>query len=229
MTATGSLPGLLGSHLADHDTMGRLRLTAGGAGVVLGINRHSAPVTARLFRPGRPTSVVLVGGLRCAQLLTYRVTGIGAQVLVQSSRQGAWRELARAVPPPTVRFAPPGAPLDVRPTPFRPQLVVHDAGQTVSEPDPAGRGGWQASLTICDELNSWDVDTVSRADLVLMQPLSPAEAALASGALGLREVEQWLSKLRADMLTLVSNATPSWVVLGATAAETQVVGSPNRR
>jgi hypothetical protein len=227
MTAPVSLPGQLGTHLADHDTMGRLRLSGGGSGVVLGINRHSAPVAARLFRPGRPTSVVFVGGLRCAQLLVYRAIAVGAQANVQSGRQGAWREISRAVPPPSIRFTAPGAPLDVPATPFSPQMLVNDAGQTGHRQE--AHSGWQATLTVLDELNTWDVEALGRADLVLMQPLSPAEAKTAAGALGLHDVEQWLTKLRADMLTLVSTGTPSWVVLAATAAETQVVGSPNRR
>ena len=72
---------------------------------------------------------------------------------------------------------------------------------------------------IRDELTMADVDAVSRADLVVLQPLRPDEAALAGTALGLGDSAEWLTRIRDDM---VACGQPAGAALGAT------LGHPDR-
>lgn len=202
-----------------------LEVETGGAGLVLGLNRQHVPVTARLFRP-EPTRAVMVGGLRCAQLLAFRAIALGVRVVVQSARPAAWEGFARAVEG-SVGFVAPGLRIGTQATATRPLLVILDVGPTVGEMDQASIG-WQATVTVRDELTAWDVDTLVRADLVVLQPLTEVEAALAASALGLSEVQEWLSRIRADMVTLISRGTLRWALLSPTAIERQLIGTPTR-
>lgn len=69
-------------------------LTLGGAGLMVGANRHGGAVTVRLFR-AEGTRLVLVGGLAAAQLLVLRALALGAGVLVQTGRPRAWEPFVR--------------------------------------------------------------------------------------------------------------------------------------
>ncbi|MGH3648595.1 MAG: hypothetical protein ACRDTM_15655 [Micromonosporaceae bacterium] len=217
--------GELGAHVTGHAALGNLELNTGGAGLLLGLNRQNSPVTARLFRP-EPTRAMLVGGLACVQLLAYRALALGVRVVVQSARAAAWERFASGAGG-GVGFIAPGAAIDTPATATFPQLVIIDVGPSVGELD-AQAGSWRSTLTVRDELTAWDVDTLTRADVAVMQPLSEVEAALAASALGLHEVQEWMSRIRADMVTLVSHGTVRWALLAASPAEQQIVGNPTR-
>ncbi|WP_328340840.1 type VII secretion protein EccE [Micromonospora sp. NBC_00421] len=202
-------------------------LTLDGAGLMVGANRHGGAVTVRLFR-AEGTRLVLVGGLAAAQLLVLRALALGAGVVVQTGRPRAWEPFVRGVGGqqggvavvPTGRAVGAGSPL-------RPLLVVSDAGTPVGEPAPGV--GWVSTLVVRDELTPTDVDTLGRADLAVLQPLDPAEAALAGTALGLGGSAEWLTRVRADMVAVVNRRALRWALLSPTPIESQLVGRPGRR
>jgi type VII secretion protein EccE len=207
-----------------------LELTFGAAGLMIGANRRRSAVVVRLFR-AEATRVMLVGGVRAAQLVVLRALALGARVVVQTARPGSWEPFVRGVggPGETIPLVPPGAPVGGPPgTPLRPRLVVVDVGPVAADQQPGP--GWQATLVVRDELGPVDVDALSRSDLVMLQPLGPDEAALAGAALGLSaESTEWLSRIQADMVGLVNRRVLRWVLLSATPVEAQLVGSPTRR
>jgi hypothetical protein len=166
---------------------------------------------------------MLVGGLSCVQLLAYRALALGVRVVVQSARPVAWERFATEAGG-GVGFIPPGTAIDQPASAMFPQLVIIDVGPSVGELD-AQAGTWRATLTVRDELTAWDVDLLMRADVAVMQPLSEVEAALAASTLGLHEVQEWMTRIRADMVTLASHGTVRWALLAASPAEEQVVGN----
>jgi type VII secretion protein EccE len=190
------------------------------AGLVVGRNRRGEPVVLRLVRP-EPTRVLLVGGIRVAQLLALRALALGIQVVVQTWQPDAWEPFARAVslPGDPILLVPPEVPpADA----YTPQLVVLDGGPVPPEMP------WRTVLALRDGLSDADVDLVSRADLAILQPLSPAEAALAGTALGLGEGQEWLARIGADMVGLVNRRAVRFARLAATPWELQLAGSPER-
>jgi hypothetical protein len=204
-----------------------LQLPAGGAGLMLGVNRYAEPVVIALFRP-EPTQVVLVGGLPAAETVAVRTLALGAQVIVQSGRSEAWEPFQRGVGGRTEGFVlvPPGRQVDLPPaTPLRPQLVVLDAVST----DPVAPSPWRATLLVRDRLTDPDVDTLASADVVLLQPLSKAEAAVAGAALGVSGSIEWLTRIRADMLAVVAaRRTVRWALVSTTPIEQQLIGPITR-
>ncbi|WP_433230733.1 type VII secretion protein EccE [Micromonospora sp. CA-248260] len=202
-------------------------LTLGGAGLMVGANRHGGAVTVRLFR-AEGTRLVLVGGLAAAQLLVLRSLALGAGVLVQTGRPRSWEPFVRGVGGQQggVVVVPTGRPPGATGSPLRPLLVVVDAG-TMAEPPPGA--AWVSTLVVRDELTPLDVDTLGRADLAVLQPLDPAEAALAGTALGLGGSAEWLTRIRDDMVAVVNRRALRWALLSPTAIESQLVGRPGRR
>jgi type VII secretion protein EccE len=200
-----------------------------GSGVMLGRNRRGSPVTARLIRP-EPTRVLVVGGVRAAEMLTVRALALGVHVLVQTGRPYAWEPFLRAVslPSDAIAIVPPGRPVPLPPGSRQaPQLVVVDVGPGMGDP-PAGEAPWRTTVVLRDDLAAADVETLARADLVVLQPLRPDEAALAGAALGLGEGQEWLTRIRADMIGVVNRRAVRFAVLSATPLEQQLVGSPER-
>jgi hypothetical protein len=200
-----------------------------GAGVMLGRNRRGSPVTARLIRP-EPTRVLLVGGVRAAELLTLRALALGAHVLVQTGRPYAWEPFLRAVslPSDAIAMVPPGQPVALHPAGrLAPQLVVVDAGPGVGDP-PAGEAPWRTTVVVRDDLAAADVDPLARADLVILQPLRPDEAVLAGATLGLGDGQEWLTRIRADMIGVVNRRAVRFALLSATPLEQQLIGAPDR-
>ncbi|MFF0718910.1 type VII secretion protein EccE [Micromonospora sp. NPDC003816] len=203
-------------------------LPYGSAGLMLGTNRHGAPVTVRLFRP-ESTRVMLVGGLPTAQLLAVRAMALGARVVVQTTRPHAWEPFARGVGVPgrTIALLPPDRPAEgPAATPLAPVLVVRDA----PPPPPGPRPGaaWQATLLVREELTPADADGLARADLVVLSPLSRAESAVAGGALGLGDAARWLARSRPDMVAVVNRRALRWALLAITPIEAQLIGAPLR-
>ncbi|WP_425255628.1 type VII secretion protein EccE [Micromonospora chaiyaphumensis] len=198
------------------------------SGLMVGANRHGGAVTVRLFRPA-PTRLLLVGGVHAAQLLTLRALALGARVAVQTTRPRVWEPFVRGVGAPggAVPLVPPGRPVGGAPgTPLRPLLLVVDAGPVPPEVGPAA--AWQSVLVVRDELTRADTAALARADLAILQPLDPGEAALAGAALGLGASAEWLTRIRDDMVAVVNRRALRWALLARTPIESQLVGRPAR-
>jgi type VII secretion protein EccE len=208
--------------------LGGLELAVGHAGLMIGANRHGAPVLARLFRP-EPTRALLVGGLPAAQVLVLRAMALGAGLAIQTARPQAWEPFLRAVAGPgqPIPVLPPGRAVSApQATALAPLLIVVDAGAVPAEEPPIV--GWQANLAVRGEVSPGDVDALSRADLVVLQPLRPDEVALAGAALGLGENAEWLARIRHDMVGVVHRRSVRWALLSATAVEAGLVGRLER-
>ncbi|NES26253.1 type VII secretion protein EccE [Micromonospora terminaliae] len=205
-----------------------LEFAVGDSGLMVGANRHGGAVTVRLFRP-TTTRLLLVGGVRAAQLLTLRALALGARVAVQTTRPRVWEPFVRGVGTPggAVPLVPPGRPVGGAPgTPLRPLLLVVDAGPVPAETGPAA--AWQSVLVVRDELTPADTATLARADLAVLQPLDPGEAELAGAALGLGAAAEWLTRIRDDMVAVVNRRALRWALLSPTPIESQLVGRPVR-
>ncbi|MGC4804819.1 type VII secretion protein EccE [Micromonospora sp. DT233] len=206
-----------------------LELSIGGAGLMVGANRRGGAVTIRLFR-AEGTRLMLVGGVRAAQLLALRAMASGARVVVQTTRPRAWEPFVRGVGAPggPIPVLPPGRPVaGVAASVLRPLLLVVDGGPAPAAAGPAP--SWQSTLVLRDELTPADVDSLGRADLAVLQPLSPAEATLAGAALGLGGSAQWLTRIREDMVAVVNRRALRWALLSPTPIEAQLIGRPARR
>jgi hypothetical protein len=226
------LPGLaatlpLGTAPADlADLPCGLPVRVGHGGVVLGVDRHEEPVTVRLFRR-EPTRAVLVGGLACAQLISFRALAAGARVIVQTGRPQAWEPFVRGASDSgdTLVLVAANRALDPGPaTALRPQLLVKDA-TTPAGGVPGPDSPWRTSLHVFDEPGPGDLVELSRAELVLLQTLPPPAATAVGAALGLGETAQWLTRIRADMLGVVAHRrTLRWLLLSPTPIERQLIG-----
>ena len=226
--APTAVPGLPvdGVHPAEKSEGLHLPVSAGG--LMLGSNRHGSPVVIRLFRPEQ-TRALLVGGVRAAQLIALRAMALGARVVVQTARPQGWEPFVRgaAVPGESIAVVPPGRAFEIAPgSALHPLLVVVDVGPVGADNRPGA--GWQATLVVRDEFTPVDVDVASRADLLLLQPLRPAEATLIGSALGLGEVAQWMTKIRPDMVGVVNRRAVRWAALAQTPIESQLIGPPTR-
>ncbi|MFI5494324.1 type VII secretion protein EccE [Actinoplanes sp. NPDC051859] len=205
-----------------------LQLSVGTAGLMVGANRHGDPVIARLFRPEQTRSL-LIGGIRCAQLVALRAMALGARIVVQTSRPQAWEPFVRgaAVPGEAIAVIPPGRAVDIPPgSALHPLLLVLDIGPV--GPDGSSGSGWQTTLVVRDGFSPADADFATRADLLLVQPLRSAEAELLGATLGLGETASWLTQIRADMVGVINRRAVRWAALSATPIETQLIGPPSR-
>lgn len=226
--APAAVPGipLDGVHPAEQAEGMHLPVSSGG--LMLGSNRHGKPVVIRLFRPEQ-TRALLVGGVRAAQLIALRAMALGARVVVQTARPQAWEPFVRgaAVPGESIAVVPPGRAFEIAPgSALHPLLVVVDVGPVGADNRPGA--GWQATLVVRDDFGPADVDVASRADLLLLQPLRPAEATLVGSALGLGEVAQWMTKIRPDMVGVVNRRAVRWAAFAQTPIEAQLIGPPTR-
>ncbi|WP_236717932.1 type VII secretion protein EccE [Actinoplanes sp. TFC3] len=226
--ATAAIPGRAGETGVHESDLNDLYLPIGNAGLMVGQNRHKEPVIARLFRPEQ-TRALLVGGVRCAQLLALRAMALGARVVVQTARPQAWEPFVRgaAVPGESIAVIPPGRAVEIPPgSALHPLLVIVDIGPVGADNRPGA--GWQATMVVRDDFTPADADVASRADLLLVQPLRPEEAQLVGAALGLGETADWLTRIRADMLAVINRRAVRWAVLSQTSIEAQLIGTPVR-
>ncbi|WP_442933751.1 type VII secretion protein EccE [Micromonospora sp. CPCC 205556] len=206
-----------------------LELSLGDAGLMVGANRHGGAVTVRLFR-AEGTRLVLVGGVRAAQLLVLRAMALGARVVVRTGRPRGWEPFVRGIGGVGggIAVIPPGRPVGGAPaSPLCPLLLVVDAG--AGDAEPTAGPAWQATLVVRDELTPADADTLGRADLAVLQPLDPREAALAGATLGLGGSAEWLTRIRDDMVAVVNRRALRWALLSPTPIESQLIGRPARR
>ncbi len=235
------------SRVGPAGALARARIELPGAGLMLGRNRKGRPVLARVVR-AEPTRALLVGGVRAAELFTLRALALGVHVLVHTGRPYAWEPFLRAVSLPSDAIAlvafdqsgpaasvaahdpvrPPRRPVALPPAgPLAPQLVIVDVGPPGSHPVP-DEAAWRTTLVVRDDLTDADLDTLARADLVVLQPLHPDEAALAGAALGLGAGHEWLAKIRADMVGVVNRRAVRFAQLSPTPLEQQLIGAPER-
>ncbi|MFU8872134.1 type VII secretion protein EccE [Micromonospora sp. SL4-19] len=205
-----------------------LELSLGESGLMVGTNRRGGAVAVRLFRPGA-TRLLLVGGVRVAQLMALRALALGARVVVQTARPRVWEPFLRgAGGPGTVLLIPPGRPVGGAPgSPLHPLLLVVDAGPMPPEVGP--EEAWRSVLVVRDELTPADAPALARADLAILQPLDTDEAALAGAALGLGGSADWLTRIRDDMVAVVNRRALRWALLSPTPIESQLVGRLSRR
>ncbi len=218
----------IGLHSTSPEALAGNELRVGGAGLMVGRNRQKLPVALRLFR-SKPTQMLLVGGVRCAQLLAFRALALGARLFIQTAREQEWDAFLRrcGVGREMAAFLPPGASPPVPGTLAQPHLVIVDVGPTM-EPAPGAGAPWRATLVIRDDLASWDVGLLQHSDVVVLQRLTEVEAAVAASALGLAEAESWLPRIHPEMVALISRARLQWVLLGPTATEQALMGSVAR-
>nr|WP_280526222.1 type VII secretion protein EccE [Couchioplanes caeruleus] len=205
-----------------------LELPISNAGLMIGTNRRGEPVIARLFRPEQ-TRALLIGGVRCAQLVSLRAMALGARVVVQTARPQAWEPFVRgaAVPGESIAVIPPGRAVDMpQGSALQPLLVVMDIGPVGADSRPGP--GWQTTLVVRDGFTSADADVASRADLLLVQPLRADEAELVGATLGLGETATWLTQIRTDMVGVINRRAVRWAALSQTPIEAQLIGLPTR-
>ncbi|MET7420296.1 type VII secretion protein EccE [Dactylosporangium sp. NPDC005555] len=173
-----------------------LTSTTGPAGLMLGMNRHGAPVTIHPFRP-EPTRTVLIGGLPCAQMLALRVLALGAHVTVQSTRPAAWSPFLRGLGGEQIALLPAGQPAALPPpSPTHPQLLILDpapaaprpmtsvAGppSAAPRPAPATSAAAAASVAAAAAAASMVIESAWRATLVIRDELTPGDADLLTRA-----------------------------------------------
>lgn len=228
MSATGFPRSRIPLHRGQPAALQSLGLLAAGSGLVVGRNRQEKPVALRLFR-SEPTRLALIGGVRCAQLLTLRTVALGAQIYLQTAREQEWDAFLRrsVIGRETASFLPPNTPPPTPVSPTQQQLVVVDTG-----PSTGAGGGldapWRVILTVRDDLGPWDAEMLTKADAVLFQRLTEPEAALAASTLGLVEAQSWLTKIHPEMVGLVSRERLQWVMLTMTGTERSLIGSASR-
>ncbi|MEV6305117.1 type VII secretion protein EccE [Actinoplanes sp. NPDC051861] len=93
-------------------------------------------------------------------------------------------------------------------------------------PDPDDR--WRTTLVVRDTLAETDLRTATSADLLILQPLSTAEADLLGEALQLGETATLLTRMRPAMVAMVSRSTVRWAALAPTPTEKALIGDLTR-
>ncbi|MEJ3743619.1 hypothetical protein WEI85_10050 [Actinomycetes bacterium KLBMP 9797] len=219
----------VGWHTASPAALERLRIAVPGTGLILGADRQQGPVSVPFFRT-EPTRIALVGGAWAGQLVTFRALALGARVAVVTSDPAAWHGFGERATGRGDRVAILSAeqPLAVAATAQQPVLVVYDlglAGGAVTQP----LGPWQTQLTILRQLGQPGVPSLQDCDLVILQRLGSAEAALAGGALRLPAPStQFLQVMADDMVALVGDGAERYIWFAQTDVERQYAGAPRR-
>ena len=213
----------MGSHIVHAEPAAGIVMHTGGAGLILGVDENDKPITIGLFRP-EPTTVVAISGLALAQLLSFRALAVGAQILVQTTRPGAWESFVRLSAGSTGAISQvERAGTNRSGTPNQPQLLLIDNDSSATIQHRPG-ASFATTLTVHDQLTQWNVASLSGADMVLLQGLSMAEARLAGSALGITAPERGLAGLPLDTVVLATrNALRSSRVV-ETSIETWLIG-----
>jgi len=213
----------MGSHIVPAEPAAGIVMHTGGAGLILGVDENDKPITIGLFRP-EPTTVVAISGLALAQLLSFRALAVGAQILVQTTRPGAWESFVRLSAGSTGAISQvERAGTNRSGTPNQPQLLLIDNDSSATIQHRPG-ASFATTLTVHDQLTQWNVASLSGADMVLLQGLSMAEARLAGSALGITAPERGLAGLPLDTVVLATrNALRSSRVV-ETSIETWLIG-----
>ncbi|GAA4255261.1 hypothetical protein [Dactylosporangium darangshiense] len=220
-----TLPALhVGWHEVTAEALGQVRAGTGPAGLIIGVDYQRRPVPVRLFRP-EPTRVTLVGGLWAQRILVFRALALGARVIVMGTDPRPWQGLGEWATGMNDRMVlwndprPPAAPA----SPRQPLLIVAPAGT------PAQLGAWQTQIAVVPQLAPELAHTLQGVDLVMLQQLSPPEAAVAAAALNLPENGAGpLQEMTPDMLALMGGGANRYVWLAPTSIERQYHGQPAR-
>ncbi|MFS8478658.1 MAG: hypothetical protein FWJ93_06780 [Micromonosporaceae bacterium] len=225
-----ALPRLrIGSHIVSRAALAKLRVAPFGAGLVLGADQSRSPVSARVFRPG-PTRITLVGGVRVGQLVAFRALALGARVAVVTTEPYTWQGLGEWATGRTDRVSvmTTAQPLAVAADVRQPLLVIHDFGLAgTASPHPLGP--WQTQLTILRQLEQAGAPAVQDCDLVIMQRLSAAEAAIVGQALRLPAAStQYLQVMADDMVALMGDGADRYIWLTLSDVERHFASSLRR-
>lgn len=218
----------MGSHVLHGEPAGTIAMHTGGAGLIIGLDKNDEPMTIGLFRP-EPTTVVAISGLALAQLLSFRALAIGAQVLVQTPRPGAWESFVHLSAGSTgaIRQVE-RAGSDSAGTANRPNLVLIDNDSSATTQNRPG-ASFATVLTVHDQLTQWNEDSLVGADIVLLQGLTLAEARLAGSALGIANPERALAGLSGDEVVLVARHSLRTSRISLTSIEEWLIGPIARR
>jgi hypothetical protein len=224
---TGRLARLrIGSHLASRPALAQMRMATVGAGLILGADRHHAPVSVRLFRP-EPTRVTLVGGAWAGRLVAFRAFAVGARVAVITGEPQAWQEFGHRATgrPDRVTVIAPQQPLTLPGSAQQPVLVIDEFGGS-----PQALGPWQTQLTIVRQLDPSGASLVQDCDLVILQRLRGDEASVAGRALRLPGAStQFLQVMADDMVALVADGADRYISFAQTDVEREHTGAAARR
>jgi hypothetical protein len=175
--------------------------------------------SARLFRPEQ-TRALLVGGVRCAQLVALRGDGPGrprggadgtpAGLGAVRPGSGGARRGHRGHPARPVGGDPAGSAL-------HPLLVVVDIGPVGADNRPGA--GWQATLVV-RTISARPTRTWRRGrTLLLVQPLRAGGGDPGGRGAGLGETAKWLTQIRADMVGVINRRAVRWAALSQTPIE----------
>ncbi|WP_083873570.1 hypothetical protein [Frankia sp. QA3] len=251
------LPALrIGHHVTAPETVRAITLPSLGAGLLLGYDEDSRPVSTRLFRP-TGTEMLLVGGLWITRLLALRVLALGARIVIHTDRPEIWlgfgpwstgRQDRFTVVPSvgTPSAVAATAAVTTSASAAAPVLVLYDGGQPpgAAPPgagmpgapgsgrdrgDPTAPGAWQTRLRVLPDLGPRSASALSAADLVVLQRISRAEAAVACAALHLPEhTEAALPELNDEMLLLHTASAGRWLWSAPTSVEQRHFGPSSR-
>lgn len=218
----------MGSHVVPVDPAGTIALHTAGAGLIIGVDPDNNPMTIGMFRP-EPSTVVAISGLALAQLLSFRALAIGAQVLVQTPRPGAWESFVHLSAGSTgaIRQVE-RAGADQGGTANQPRLLLIDNDSSATTQNRPG-ASFATVLTVHDQLTQWNSGSLSAADLVLLQGLSLAESRLAGSALGISNPERTLAGLAPDQIVLVARKSVRTSRITETSIEQWLIGPIARR
>lgn len=218
----------MGSHVVHADPAGAIALHTGGAGLIIGVDQENNPMTIGLFRP-EPTTAVAISGLALAQLLSFRALAIGAHVLIQTPRPGAWESFVHLAAGSTgaIRQVE-RAGFDQSGTANQPQLLLIDNDSSATTQNRPG-ASFATALTVHDQLTQWNAGSLTGADIVLLQGLSLAEARLAGSALGIANPERILAGLPSDEVVLVARNSLRTSRITETSIEQWLIGPIARR
>jgi hypothetical protein len=219
----------IGSHTVSRSALAQMRIAPASTGLILGADRDQGPVQVNFFRP-TPTRITLVGGVWAGQLVAFRVLALGARVVVVTADPYAWQGFGERATGQGDRVAVMTAeqPLALTATVRQPILVIYDQGG-VGAVTPQPLGPWQTQLTILRRLDQSGLSSVQDCDLVMLQRLTGAEAALAGDALRLPAASRHLLQVMADdMVALIGGGADRYVWLTQTDVERQYAGAPRR-
>ncbi|MBB2945060.1 type VII secretion protein EccE [Actinoplanes lutulentus] len=215
-----TLPLATASHQSGPSSHG-LALPVINHGLMLGRSRQGRPVLIRPFRP-EPTRMVLVGTTRCAQLIAFRALAVGARVLVSTDRPAAWAPLLHGLDgDESLRLLSSTSGEPPAGSPLRPVLLVQDSGA----PGIGVTLPWVTTLTVLEQV---DAGLAASADLLLLQPLTPDEAASLGPALALGETAGLLTRMSPGTVAVVTTQAVRWAALTPTSVEKVLIGQPAR-
>lgn len=219
----------IGSHTVSRSALAKLRLSTPGTGLILGADRQQRPVSVRFFRP-EPTRVALVGGAWAGMLVAFRALALGARVAVITADPRTWHGFGERATGRGDRVAvfPTEQPLALAATAQQPVLLLYDLG-LVGPNAPQQLGPWQTQMTVLRQLDQSGVPSIQDCNLVMLQRLGSAEAALVGGALRLPAPStQFLQVMADDMIALVGDGSDRYIWFSQTDVERQYAGAPRR-